>query len=213
MDRKDKLKISLRYWALGMGQSHPEFYNVVSALDLAERYHTGLRKDGRTPEIQHQLEVTQYLRTLISALLYPAETLCASLLHDLSEDYGVKSAEIKAAFAPEWSGADRVVSAVQRLDKHFVASMTLEQYLEQVELCPISSAIKGADRVNNLQSMLGVFSFDKQVRYAAEAREKYLPMLKRARRRFPAQELVYENLKLMMGSQLELLAAIHAARG
>jgi (p)ppGpp synthase/HD superfamily hydrolase len=220
MDRKDKLKISLRYWALGMAEHRPDYYGVVRALDLAERYHIGTRKDGETPEIQHQLEIAQYLRTLAPSLQYPAETLCAALLHDLQEDYSVTTAEVHEALDPSWAswtGTPRVLAAIERLNKHRVVSLSMKKhlidYLAVVEQCPIASVIKGADRVNNLQSMLGVFSFQKQVQYAEEAKEGYLPMLKRARRRFPEQELVYENLKLMMTSQLELLTAIHSARG
>lgn len=74
---------------------------------------------------------------------------------------------------------------------------------------PIASVCKGADRCHNMQTMIGVFTSEKQLRYMAEAREQFLPMLKAARRLFPKQEAAYENIKHVMTSQLELLKAIN----
>ena len=48
----DKLLVSLRYWLLGR-----EFYTALKAPRYAADYHTGLRKDGVTPEFEHQLRI------------------------------------------------------------------------------------------------------------------------------------------------------------
>src|SRR5277367_1472271 len=91
----EKLRISLRYFLLGK-----EFYKAADALEFAGEYHTGLRKDGVTPEFQHQIEITHYLRTLLPSFLYPEETLTAALLHDVTEDYGVLATTISERYGP-----------------------------------------------------------------------------------------------------------------
>jgi hypothetical protein len=39
-----------------------------------------------------------------------------------------------------------------------------------------------------------------------------LPMLKTARRSFPQQELAYENIKLLLINQIELVRAVHGEK-
>ncbi len=72
---------------------------------------------------------------------------------------------------------------------------------------PIASIGKGGDRMHNLQSMIGVFTKDKQKNYVTEAENKIIPMLKLARRNFPQQELAYENIKLVLNTQMQLIKA------
>lgn len=69
--------------------------------------------------------------------------------------------------------------------------------------------VKGADRIHNQQSMVGVFTLDKQSAYISETKDLVLPMLKRARKRFTTQEAVYENEKLLLMNQNSLINNIH----
>lgn len=193
MTQYEKLKVSLRYFLLGK-----EFYMAADALEFGSSYHVGLRKDGVTPEYQHQIEIAHYIRTLLPSLMFPEDTLAAVLLHDVPEDYGVPHAVIANRFGT------KVGRAVFLMDKNSNARFDL------IGEDPIASVAKGGDRVHNLQSMAGVFTREKQLRYIAEAEEKFLPMLKTARRLFPKQELAYENIKHVMTSQLELLTALNA---
>jgi (p)ppGpp synthase/HD superfamily hydrolase len=200
-----KLRLHLRGWLQGRAEADSSYYLALSALEFAERYHTGKRKDGVTPEYQHQMEIAQYLRTQARCLLFPAETLAAALLHDVMEDYDIPMEVMIAEFG------ERIANAVWKLTKvHCGVKKSMEEYFQGIATCPIASAVKGADRVNNLQSMLGVFTIVKQKSYAQEVRDLFLPMLKKARRLFPQQEAIYENIKLVLTSQLEMLAAIHA---
>lgn len=196
MNRYEKLKVALRYYLIGKG-----YFRAVDALEFAEEHHTGLRKDGVTPEFQHQIEITHYLRTLLPSLMHPEETLAAALLHDTKEDYNIPELVLIDRFGHQIS------TAVCLLDKNFKTS---EQYFAALAECPVSSIAKGGDRIHNLQSMIGVFSQEKQLRYIAEVKQHFLPMLKAARRNFPHQEAAYENIKHMMVSQVELLEALNA---
>lgn len=192
----EKLSISLRYFLLGK-----EYYETARALEFAAEYHTGLRKDGITPELQHQVEIVHYLRTLLPSYIYPEDTLTAGVLHDTREDYPQSELEILQNFRP------RVARAVELLDKN---GKTKKFYFEQIAQDEIASIVKGADRVHNLQSMIGVFTPEKQIAYVGEVEEYFLPMLKHARRKFPQQENAYENIKHLLNSQIELIKELHS---
>ena len=64
----EKIKTSIRYWMLGRG------YTVAhAAMELGLEYHTGFRKDGVTPEFQHQVSQANYCRTLENSQLLPGK--------------------------------------------------------------------------------------------------------------------------------------------
>lgn len=198
--------LSLRYWLLAKAETDPAYYKAVNALEFARGHHCGTRKDGFTPEFQHQLEIAHYLRTLHTSLTYPAITLAAALLHDVAEDYDIEYDELEARFGPEVTKVVRLLTK-----KHRGITIPPTVYFSLLAANEIASVIKGADRIHNLQSMLGVFTLTKQAAYCAEVREYFLPMLKQARRSFPRQETAYENVKLVLTSQLGMLAAIQEA--
>jgi len=200
MNKYEKLKVSLRYWLLGMSQSNPDYIKCVEALEFASKFHTGTRKDGVTPEFEHQLVITHYIRTLINNLEFPVETICSSLLHDVPEDYDVSFEEITSKF-----GLTTSISTEKLTKFYRGVKKSNEVYFKGIAEDPIASIIKGGDRIHNLQSMVGVFSKSKQEEYVKEAEQWILPAIKQARRNFPKQEVAYENIKLMMNSQIELI--------
>jgi GTP pyrophosphokinase len=194
MNTYEKLKIALRYYLIGR-----EYFRAADALEFAAEYHDGLRKDNVTPEFQHQIEITHYLRTLPS-LSQPENTLIAGILHDTREDYDVSDNMIRMRFG------DDVADACELLNKN---GKTSEGYFDAIASNEIASIVKGGDRINNLQSMVGVFTIEKQLKYIVEVEHYFLPMLKKARRNFARQEPAYENIKFMLTSQLELLKVIN----
>lgn len=206
MDRFDKLRIALRYWLLGRASCDEGFLVPLQALDFAEELTAGTRKDGVTPAFQHQLEIALYLRTIAHQHPRLADLMACALLHDVPEDYDVGFEEIEQRFG------EVVATSVKLLTKkHRGKTITPQAYFAGIAQDNLASLVKGADRINNLQSMLGVFTVEKQQRYCEEVREHFLPMLKKARRAFPADEALYENIKLVLHSQLELLDAVHAS--
>lgn len=206
MSKFEKLKISMRYWLLGRAEADPQYRVALEAMEYAACLHKGLRKDGRTPAFQHQLQIAHYLRTIHRTLSFPAQTLAAAFLHDVAEDFDVGFEELEQRF-----GAQIAHSVFLLTKKHRGVEVPLEQYFRQIAEDAIASVVKGADRINNLQSMLGVFTLAKQRNYCQEVHIYFLPMLHTARRKFSDQEPAYENIKLMLTSQLELLAASHEA--
>jgi (p)ppGpp synthase/HD superfamily hydrolase len=192
MNNHEKLKIALRYWALGR-----HYYNVVEAMEFASHLHNGVRKDGITPEFDHQLKIAHYLRTIEQSLLYPSETISAALLHDVVEDKPVPLADIVAKFGTQVGEAVNLVTKSQHKSD--------EQYYADMVNNPIASVVKGADRMHNVQTMVGVFTKDKQHRYVVETETLILPMLKQARRQFPKQDAAYHNIRHILISQCDLI--------
>lgn len=192
-----KAFISIRYFLIGA-----KMYLALDALEFASKFHTGTRKDGTTPEFSHQIMIAQYVRTLINHLTYPEETLAAIFLHDTPEDADVGHLEIQSRFG------EVVGKPVQLLTKkHRGTKKPIDVYYQDIATNEISSIAKGGDRIHNIQSMIGVFSPEKQREYIAETTQHVLPMLKEARRRFPRQEPAYENEKFVLKSQIALTQA------
>ncbi len=192
-----KLFIAMRYWLLGMAENDSRYVLPLNALEYAKNIHIGYRKDGKTPEFQHQLEIVHYLRTLYKGLMYAPETMAAAFLHDVPEDYDISFEELEKLFG------ERVTNAVQLLTKKYRGeSKEIEQYFDEMAHCPIASIIKGADRINNHQSMHPVFTDKKQQSYIEETETYIIPMLKKARHLHVQQEFIYENIKFVLKSQM-----------
>lgn len=189
----EKLRLTVRYWLLGRG-----YVTALKAMEFAASHHTGLRKDG-SPEFSHQVWQVAYARTLVDQMLYPEETLATIFLHDVVEDYPVDLKEIESLFGKLiCGGTDRMSKIVGGVKK------SPEGYFSEMALCPIASIAKGVDRTHNHHTMKNAFSAVKQEDYLGETEADILPMLKAARRTFPEQEPVYENIKHMLISQIEL---------
>jgi len=201
VEQYTKYFISMRYWLLGRG-----YYLALEALEYASHFHTGKRKVGITKEYAHQLAIGHFVKTIAASLEHPEETLAAVFLHDVCEDYGIGPEEIEARFGP------MVRETVWLLTKTFRGQPKAPgEYYGAIAHHRIASIVKGADRIHNVQSMVGVFNLEKQKEYLQETQDYILPALKEARRLFPRQEPAYENIKHMLRSQIELLRAVHAA--
>lgn len=192
-------KMAIRYWLLGKGWT-----NAVKAMDFAEKLHTGTRKDGQ-PEFSHQVSQANYARTMCDSMLYPEETICVIFLHDTVEDYDVIEQQLTDLFG------ERVAKATMRISKVIKGvKKPNDIYYKDMSECPIVSGAKGCDRVHNLMTMVGGFKPEKQASYLDETMEFTVPMLKEARRIFPEQEPLYENIKFVMTNQIILYRAMHS---
>lgn len=187
----DKVYIALRYWLHGKG-----YHKALNAMSFAALYHTGMRKDNITPEFHHQISIASYIRTLPN-LQFQEDTIAAAFLHDVAEDYHVPFANI------EYDFGKNITDAVKRLTKS--SEQDLSHYYNEIATCPIASIVKGGDRIHNFQTMTDVFTTEKQKEYILECNKFILPALKEARRKFPSQEPAYENIKLVLMSQIELI--------
>jgi (p)ppGpp synthase/HD superfamily hydrolase len=201
MNRYEKAELTFRYWCIGKG-----YVRTLKAMEFGKEKHNGYRKDGKTLEFYHQLCICQYIRTL-PGLLDMERCLTDGLLHDTVEDKDVTLKEISDLF-----GADIALDMGLLSKEVEGVKKPLALYFSQIETNAHTSIVKGADRVHNHQSMVGVFTFPKELSYIAETENDILPMLKAARRSFPEQEAAYENIKYMLNCQIELVRAIHEAK-
>lgn len=207
MNKFQKKILILRQLLIGA-----RYFNALAALEFAAKHHTGTRKDGVTPEFDHQISIALYAMTLPD-LMYREEVIATILLHDVREDYRITDHEIRCLFNDSHF-AQRVSTAVWNMTKVWLDEKRDEVDLfNQMALDPISSIAKGCDRSHNLQTMVGVFSVEKMRVYIKEVREFFLPMLKKARRNFPQQVMAYENIKHLLTSQVELIEAFIDSKG
>ncbi len=124
-------------------------------------------------------------------------------MHDVVEDYDVTYDTLVKLFG------ERVAKATIRMSKVVKGVKTPNDiYYKDMTECPITSAAKGCDRVHNLMTMVGGFKPEKQSSYIDETMEFTVPMLKEARRNFPEQEPLYENIKFVMTNQITLYRAM-----
>lgn len=197
----DKLLISARYWLLGMAETDNRYFKVLDALEYGRERHTG-KRNGGDPEFIHQLGIFHHLRTLHKHLRNPATVYTLVFLHDVVEDKNVPLLDIER----QW-GKD-VARKLDLLSKEVLGQKKVNYSLDPVFEDEDASVVKGADRVNNISSAVGVFKRSRLERYFKETSEEFLPRLKQARRRFPDQEAVFENVKLELNNQLTLISKI-----
>jgi len=198
----NKLSIAMRYWLLGRNM-----HLALGALEFGAKFHKGFRKDGKTPEYQHQLIIANYLRTFEHHLLNVEATLATAFLHDVCEDYDVGFEEIESKFGRSISTAVMLLTK-----KHRGEVIPPDIYYQKIAKDSRASIVKGVDRIHNIQSMVDVFDEKKQKEYIEETKTLVLPMLKSARREFTHQEGAYENLKFVLKNQIEMIEAIHRAK-
>lgn len=192
------------------------FQMALEALEYARTYHNGTRKDGVTPELEHQVSIAFHILDL-PGLLHPEETVATAVLHDTVEDYGAHhEAIILSRFGslvhsgvmsvtkkiPVFVGGKKV-EVIERDEDELFAAMAHHA---------IGSLVKPADRSHNQKTMGGVFTREKQVSYVDFTDERIIPMMKKARHLFPQQYRAYMLLQDKLDSQAALVRSWAAAK-
>lgn len=195
----DKRFVALRYLLHGR-----KYTEALKAFSYARAHHTGKRKDG-APEFQHQVDIALFLSTLRD-IQDEEKTLAVALLHDVVEDYNVLK-NFNEVFDKD------IVDCVWLLTKpgskgrssEVLTPANKQMYFDRIAADPVASLVKGADRINNVQTMKGAFTKEKQKIYVAEVEEFFLPMIKTALNNFPEQAPAYFNIQHMLKSQIDLI--------
>ncbi len=196
----EKKRTALKGYCLGR-----DYVDVLRAITFAEEHHTGVRKDGVTPEFQHQIEIALHATTL-KGLSNADESILLQMimLHDVVEDYNVSLVEIDLRFGPVVAkGVEALSKIINGVKKPMV------QYMRDLALNPLAALAKGCDRVHNVQSMRGVFNYEKQKSYAKEVREHFFPMLRRVRDLSPQYRQAINNIKNMLEAQVQWVEYLH----
>lgn len=190
----EKEMLAMRYWLIGS-----KYFNALEAMEFARKFHNGMRKDGVTPEFAHQIFMANYVKAFLPSLSYGEETLATIFVHDTPEDYDIGFEEILARFGEVVSNSTKLMTK-----KYRGVNIPYETYFRELAKDPIASVVKGIDRAHNIFTMSGAkWTNEKQRNYLEEVSEYFLPMLKEARRNFPQQEAIYENLKTLLKIQMK----------
>ncbi len=186
------------YAKLHQGLRAEGFSLSLRALEFVRERHTGFRKDGVTPELEHLLIVALFLFNLREMLLAPDQTVSTGLLHDSIEDGRATHLEVVKVAGP------RVAESVLALDKRNVETAA---YYSRVARDIKASLVKPVDRIHNFHSMTGVFTAEKQRDYILEGRTHVLPMIKEAKTLHPGCAPVYNTMKHILLLQIDLVEA------
>jgi (p)ppGpp synthase/HD superfamily hydrolase len=191
-----KLRLTLHSQLLGLAKENSNYYMTVAAFSYAEKHHQGMRKDGVTPEFNHQLNILGILMTQIANIKQPWLVLALILLHDTLEDNNHLEDEIITKFPVLFPYVNRI-SKVRRGQK-----LSNAEYYAPMPACFVVSVAKGSDRLHNLTTMMGVFTIEKLDEAVVETEEFVLPMLKLAKHEHPEQNAIYELIKSLINIQL-----------
>jgi (p)ppGpp synthase/HD superfamily hydrolase len=148
--------------------------------------------------------------TLLPHLQHPEETVAAAFLHDVLEDHWEtwSRAQLEDRFGADIAGAVWTLSK-----KSGKLVKPLDEYYAALAECSIGSVVKPGDRAHNLQTMHGVFDFRKQREYVGDVDRHYFPMIRTARQRFPRQQGAYDNLRILLECQREMVHRVLEASG
>lgn len=175
--------------------SGAKLYKSLEALEVAAEIHDGLRKDGVTPEFQHQLEICEILMPFSEKMdRHMSDRLFfAAICHDIMEDY-----------PPSEYRHLKLNKDCYLLDKS--GKETFNYYIDMSDSA-VASMVKAADRVHNIESMAGVFSPEKITAYIAETKKYVLPMMKRARRQHPEYMTYFTHMSQRIKNHIRTIEA------
>lgn len=190
-ERFSKLYVSLKFRLYGA-----QMFEAMRALEIAKSIHTGFRKDGITPSFQHQIEIALNLFLLKDLDDLEGAIICA-IFHDTDEDF---PHQIPIGTLESFGSSRH--ATIRLLNKHTHDSF--EDCLDALSLNMNGSIVKGEDRINNFQSMYrGNFPRHKVVKYRDDVVTLFLPMLKKARKKFPKQMDAYYSIENRLKMQVE----------
>lgn len=133
------------------------------ALSFATQKHEGQYRKGGLPYITHPVAVAEKLEKKG----YGEDYIIAALFHDLLEDTDATEEEI------ENIGGPKVLAAVKLLTKE--KGYNMDEYVGEIRKDPIAKAVKGADRLHNLECAV-VCSEEFKRRYVLETIDYYLDL-------------------------------------
>lgn len=203
MTKFEKLRLSARYFLIGMAANDVKYNKCLDALEMMLEITKDAHRNGGEPEAIHPLSIFHHTRTFHATLNDPVSAYVLAFLHDLGEDFSLSIETVDKTFG------GKIANSFDIISKNVGAKKKDPQiYLPNCFADELISVIKPIDRNNNISTMVGVFKRQRLIKYTKETREEYIPRFKVSRRLFPHQEAIYENLKLQLENQLNLIEHI-----
>lgn len=174
MANVEKMHTYLRGYLVGANMTES-----LKALQFAREHHAGqTRKDG-TPYIVHPFSMACYA---IALGLRDDNIIATILLHDVVEDCG-----IQIEYLPVNNTIKQAVKymTITEFDTDVDKIETKCRYFNELLDCPEALICKALDRYNNLADMPMNFTQDKMAKNIAETEILFLPILKKAKEKYP----------------------------
>ena len=180
--------------------SGAQLKETLNELSYAREKHSGqLRKSGE-PYIVHPLTMAC---NAISIGIREDDVLAAIMLHDVCEDCGVDPALLPVS--------DPVKHSVELLTFSVMEGETKEiaknRYYNMILQDRAATLTKLIDRCHNVSSMAGTFSKEKLRAYIEETRQYVLPLLRKAKVKYPADSDMLFVLKYHITSVVDSIEA------
>lgn len=134
------------------GEKQYDLSKIVSAYELADKYHKGQKRESGEPYITHPLAVAY----ILLELGMDTDTICAALLHDVVEDTECTLDELQKQFGTDVA---MLVNGVTKLEKVEIFTKD-EQKAENIRKILLAMSedirviiIKLADRLHNMRTL------------------------------------------------------------
>lgn len=171
----DKMYTYIRGYASGAGMTQ-----TLKALSFARDKHKGQTRKGGEPYIVHPLMMAC---NALSIGIKDDDVIATILLHDVCEDCGISFEELPVN--------DKVRRGVELMTFQVMEGETKEtaknRYYNGILESREAAITKLVDRCHNVSSMAGAFSKEKLKEYIEETRKYVLPLLRKAKHRYPEQ--------------------------
>jgi guanosine-3',5'-bis(diphosphate) 3'-pyrophosphohydrolase len=178
------------------------------AFAFAARAHDGQQRRSGEPFIDHPFAVAR----ILAELHLDEETLAAALLHDVVEDTGVETEQLKAEFGEEIAKLVDGVTKLTRIQFQSREHAEAENYRKMIVAMaqdPRVILIKLADRLHNMRT-IEYLGKQKQIQKAKEALEVYAPIAHRLgihAMKWELEDLAFETLHPRKYAEISAMVA------
>lgn len=148
---------------------------IQKAISYATKAHNGQKRKSGEPYINHPISAA-----IILAQIFPdTATICATILHDVTEDTEITHEQLTADFGEEIA---ELVDGVSKLGHVRLLNSKDEYYVENLRKMFIATSrdvrvmlVKLSDRLHNMRT-IQYLPKDKQIKIATETLEMYAPI-------------------------------------
>jgi GTP pyrophosphokinase len=179
----EKMYTYLRGYATGAGMKQ-----TLNALAYAREKHEGQYRKSGDPYIVHPLLMAC---NAVSMGIREDAVVATILLHDVCEDCGVGLQELPVSQEVRHAVDLMTFRVMEGETKEIAKNRYYNMLLEDRTAC----MTKLIDRCHNVSSMAGTFSVAKLKAYIEETRQYVLPLLRKAKVRYPGDSDVLFVLK------------------
>ena len=191
--KPDKMYTYIRGYAVGRGMMQ-----TVRALSFAREKHEGQMRKSGNPYIVHPLTMAC---NALSLGIKDDDIIATILLHDVCEDCGVSLEELPVNDNVR-RGVELMTFTVMEGETKETAKIRYYNLLLQSKEATFTKLI---DRCHNVSSMAGAFNIEKLKSYIEETRQYVLPLIRKAKLKYPDEADILFAIKYHMVSVVDAI--------